>query len=228
MKRQTQRPVQLWLASTNSGKLREFREAALAHGIEVKSLPGIDSMLPCIEDGLTFEENARKKAIHYSRAFDGLVFADDSGLCVDALGGAPGVFSARYAGEGAADETNNARLIAELCGRRASASSSLSGGPLSSAYYDCAVALALGGRVLITSEGRAYGAIIEHPRGLGGFGYDPHFYYPPLGHTFAELTPEAKFAVSHRGEAFRRLLDAIERWTPGEPPQHRDKSPVIS
>jgi XTP/dITP diphosphohydrolase len=174
MKRQTQRPVQLWLASTNSGKLREFSEAALRDGIGAKSLPGIDSMLPCIEDGLTFEENARKKAIHYSRAFDGLVFVDDSGLCVDALGGAPGVFSARYAGEGAADEANNARLIAELRGRQASASVSGSDGPLSRAYYDCVIALAWGGRVLITSEGRVYGAIIEHPRGLGGFGYDPH------------------------------------------------------
>lgn len=214
MARGPDNPIQLWLASTNACKLREFSEAARSRGISVKSLPAMDRLPPCVEDGLTFDENARKKAVYYSRGFDGLVFADDSGLCVDALAGAPGVFSARYAGPEASDDANNAKLIAELRRERAAAVEE-STWSLSSAYYDCVIALARAGRVLAVRDGRAYGVVIEHPRGSGGFGYDPYFYYPPLGQTFAELSPEAKFAVSHRGEAFRKLLDGIEHSPPG-------------
>jgi XTP/dITP diphosphohydrolase len=212
-------PIQLWLASTSPGKLREFTLAALGHGVRVDGLPGIDQLEPCVEDGLTFEENARKKALYYSRSADGLVFADDSGLCVDALGGAPGVFSARFAGVGASDLDNNAKVLKELrrvigpkgWGRENIAQTP-SGVPLrTAAHYVCVIALAERGRIPTVTEGRADGAIIDQPRGSGGFGYDPYFFYPPLGATFAELSPEAKFAVSHRGEAFRKLLDYLQR-----------------
>lgn len=104
----------LYLASRNPGKLREFRQAALARGIAVESVPGIESLPVCLEDGRTFEENARKKALHYSAYISGPVFADDSGLCVDLLGGAPGVSSARFAGTNSTDKENNRKLIEEL------------------------------------------------------------------------------------------------------------------
>ena len=209
MNRDSALPVHLWLASRNPGKLREFSEAARARGIAVESIPRMELLPPCLEDGLTFEENARKKAAHYSRGFDALVFADDSGLTVDALKGAPGVFSARYAGCEASDDANNSKLTTEL--RRAGARAGINGSNagLSRACYECVIALAERGRVLMVTQGRAHGVIIEHPRGSGGFGYDPYFWYPPLGRTFAELTAQAKFAVSHRGEAFRRLLDGL-------------------
>ena len=215
-------PLHLWLASTNPGKLREFAEAAVAHDACVGSLAAVRLLPPCVEDGQTFEANARKKAIYYSSAADALVFADDSGLCVDALGGAPGVYSARFAGSEASDADNNAKLIEEL--RRAVGNGPWTldrtgengrGGPdehaPTRASYVCVIALALRGRLLVVTEGRARGVIIEQPRGSGGFGYDPYFFYPPLGVTFAELSPEAKFAVSHRGEAFQKLLDYLER-----------------
>lgn len=212
-------PLQLWLASTSSGKLREFREAALLHNVRVDELPGISLLTPCLEDGRSFEENARKKALYYSSDADGLIFADDSGLCVDALGGAPGVFSARFAGVDASDAANNAKLLQEL--RRAmgpgswdedDAAQASSRVPLrAAAHYVCVIALAERGRVVTMTTGRADGTIIGQPRGSGGFGYDPYFFYPPLGATFAELSPQAKFAVSHRGEAFRKLLDYLER-----------------
>lgn len=189
--------------------MREFSEAARSRRVSVNCLPAMDRLPPCVEDGLTFDENARKKAIYYSRGFDGFVFADDSGLCVDALGGAPGVFSARYAGPGASDEDNNAKLIAELLRTRAVDPAGAGDHGLSGARYECVIALAERGRLLIVTEGRADGVIIEHPRGSGGFGYDPYFYYPPLGRTFAELNPDAKFAVSHRGKAFLKLLDRL-------------------
>ena len=222
----------LFLASSNPGKVREFREAAAARGVTVETLPVFAELPACIEDGTTFEENARKKAIHYSRNSPGLVFADDSGLCVDALDGAPGVYSARFAGPQATDEQNNQRLLAEIhqveAGARLNRNSrieirNLKPGarvsnfdfPVSAAsgnraaHYICVIALAEAGQVLATVEGRADGVIIDEPRGAGGFGYDPYFYYPPLGKTFAEILAEEKFAVSHRGEAFRKLLDYL-------------------
>jgi len=205
----------LYLASSNSGKLREFREAAAARGITVEALPQFDKLAVCVEDGATFEVNACKKALHYSRNFQGLVFADDSGISVDALGGAPGVHSARFAGPDATDEQNNELLLAEL--RRVEAEWRTQAGATArppapfdrAAHYDCVIALAQGGQVLAVVEGRVEGVIIDEPRGTGGFGYDPYFFFPPLGKTFAEITPEEKFAVSHRGAAFRKLLDYL-------------------
>jgi len=197
--RTSHNPV-LYLASTNPGKLREFREAASRRGTTIDALPGIARMAPCFEDGSTFEQNARLKARHYSALAPGLVFADDSGICVDALGGGPGIHSARFAGPRASDEANNAKLIVSLA-------------PFEehqrTAHYVCVIALAEAGRIIAVTEGRAAGLILAEPRGEGGFGYDPYFLFPPLGQTFAELSPEAKFAVSHRGQAFRKLLDYV-------------------
>jgi XTP/dITP diphosphohydrolase len=199
--------------------VREFREAAAVRGVSVAALPGFAEMPVCVEDGVTFAENARKKAIHYSRNAAGWVFADDSGICVDALDGAPGVYSARFAGPDASDAQNNARLLADIHRReqlaalpqdRSSAGTPQPKHPVSrAAHYVCVIALAEAGRILTLVEGSADGVIIDEPRGTGGFGYDPYFYYPPLGKTFAEMLPEEKFGVSHRGEAFRRLLDYL-------------------
>ena len=197
----------LYLASSNPGKLREFREAAKLSGFQVEPVPGIQTLPSVIEDGRTFHENASKKAVHYGRSVDGLVFADDSGVCVDALGGAPGVFSARFAGEGASDEANNRKLLEEL--RRVEAGGNRT--PDRRAHYVCVLALARRGEILTLVEGRALGLMLDEPRGSGGFGYDPYFYYPPLGQTFAELTPNEKIQVSHRGEAFRKLFDELTR-----------------
>lgn len=207
------RHLSLFLASSNPGKLREFRDAAAARGRTVEALPGFAELALCIENGQTFEENARKKAIHYSRDFSGWVFADDSGICVEALNGAPGIYSARFAGPQATDEQNNERLLAEIhhveAQRRAQAEIAPRRPELfnRAAHYICVIALAEAGQVLTVVEGRADGVIIDEPRGTGGFGYDPYFFYPPLGKTFAEILSEEKFAVSHRGAAFRRLLD---------------------
>ena len=198
----------IFLASANPGKLREFQSAARPLGIEVKVLPGFCQLAPCIEDGATFEANARKKAVHYSAFTNRLVFADDSGICVDALDGAPGVLSARFAGRGANDRTNNEKLLSEL--RRVGAGSKPAP-TRRAAHYVCVIALAQGEQILTSVEGRADGVIIETPRGAGGFGYDPYFFYPPLEKTFAELSTEEKFAVSHRGEAFRKLLDFLTK-----------------
>ncbi len=205
----------LYLASSNPGKLREFREAAAERGITIEPLPGFARMPICVEDGTTFEENARKKAIHYSRSSPGRVFADDSGICVDALNGTPGVYSARFAGPEATDAQNNQRLLADLhlFEVQANTRTAIACGPYKlshrAAHYVCVIALAEAGQVLTVLEGRADGVIIDAPRGTGGFGYDPYFLYPPLNKTFAELLPEQKFAVSHRGIAFRKLLEYL-------------------
>ena len=201
--------MRLYLASANPGKLREFREAAWARGIQLDSVPDLCSLPSCIEDGLSFEDNARKKALHYSARFDGLVFADDSGICVDALNGAPGVHSARFAGPGAHDEANNQKLLAELRREEESNATQVGLSPSRGAHYVCVIVLAQKAQVLAVVDGRVDGLIIDAPCGSGGFGYDPYFFYPPLGKTFAEITPEEKFSVSHRGHAFRRLLDSL-------------------
>jgi XTP/dITP diphosphohydrolase len=217
----------LFLASSNPGKLREFRAAAAARGITVEELPSFANITPCIENGSTFAENARKKAIHYSRNCPGWVFADDSGICVDALDGAPGVYSARFAGSQATDAQNNQQLLAEIHrvemqrSARAATVPPMRAPFNRAAHYVCVIALAEAGHVLSVVEGRADGVIIDEPRGAGGFGYDPYFLHLSLGKTFAEMLPEEKFAVSHRGAAFRHLLDYL---CPLEPPRQRPPS----
>ena len=190
------------IATSNAGKLRDFVAAAAAHGIEIAPLPDFDKLPEVVEDGATFDANARKKAEHYSHWFSGaLVLADDSGLAVDALGGAPGVRSARYAasrGEiNSSDEANNRRLLRDM--------ESVPDADRA-AQFVCAIAAACDGRTLATFHGAARGQMLREPRGSGGFGYDPLFYFPSLGKTFAELTPEEKAGVSHRGAAFRKFL----------------------
>ena len=169
--------MKLYCATSNPGKLREFALAA-GPGWEFIPLAGIP---PCEETGATFEENAIEKAIYYSRHAPGLLFAEDSGLEVDALGGAPGVRSARFAGEGASDDDNNRLLIDKLRGVDDR-----------SARYVCAIALAEAGEALRTFRGEVAGRIIEKPLGTNGFGYDPYFYYEPFGLTFAQASPEQK------------------------------------
>ncbi len=209
--------MKLLLASTNRAKLREFREGAREYHFAVEAVPRIGNLPPCAEDGTTFEANARKKALHYAAFAPGLVFADDSGLSVNALGGAPGVYSARFSGPGATDESNNEKLIFALRYKAAGAGARealrspmdatlISGFP---AYYTCVIAAARNQQVLVVVEGRCDGLIIETPRGRRGFGYDPYFLYPPLGKTFAEITSKQKFVVSHRGIAFRKLLNML-------------------
>lgn len=195
--------ARLYLASSNQGKLAEFRALAekAAPGVELELLPGIDS-LPRFEETLsTFAENAAGKALHYSRLRKGLVFADDSGLVVPALGGAPGVLSARYAGVRASDSERIEKLLRELGGAR---------GLERRAQFVCVIALAEQGGAKAIVSNRVNGEILEKPRGARGFGYDPVFYFPPMQRTFAELSPEEKNEHSHRGKAFRKLLAAIE------------------
>jgi len=191
------------IATSNAGKLRDFSAAAAAQGIEIAVLPDFDKLPEVVEDGATFDANARKKAEHYSHWFSSaLVLADDSGLAVDALGGAPGVGAGRYCarrGEvNSLDAANNERLLRDM-----------EPVPVAerTAQFVCAIAVARDGRTLATFHGAARGRILREARGSGGFGYDPLFYFPALEKTFAELTAEEKAAVSHRGAAFRKFLE---------------------
>ncbi len=201
------------IATSNPGKLVDFAGAAEPHGIEVVGLPDFPSLPPVIEDGATFEANARKKAEAYSRSAPGeIVLADDSGLQVDALGGAPGVHSARYAAEAphlidsnTDDHANNARLLREL---RNTSPESRTG------RFVCVIAAARGGETLAVFEGKAEGTILDGPRGTNGFGYDSLFYFPPIAKSFAELTPLEKSAHSHRGAAFRKFVAWYESQRP--------------
>ena len=190
--------IRLTCATGNPGKLREFRMAAGPESdMEIQLLPAFSQIPPCAEDGSTFEENAILKARHYSRYASGLLFADDSGLEVDALGDAPGVYSARFAAPDATDEANNRLLLERMRGIANRA-----------ARFVCVIALVEGERLLRVFRGVVEGSITGEPRGSGGFGYDPLFYHPPFGCTFGEMSAEQKFAVSHRGQALRAML----RW----------------
>jgi|SRR5581483_4876680 len=188
--------MQLYCATKNPGKLREFIE--IAGGVQV--LPGLDAIPAPEETGNTFEQNAADKATYYSRFCGGLLFVDDSGIEVDALGGAPGVYSARFAGPSATDEANN-RLLLER----------MSGESNRRARYVCVVALARRGELLESFRGEVEGELLEAPHGSNGFGYDPLFYYPPFGRTFGEVSAEEKKQVSHRGRALRRMREYLDR-----------------
>jgi len=168
--------------------------------VVLELVPEFASLPEFAENAATFGENALGKALHYSRFGDGLVFADDSGLVVPALGGAPGVHSARYAGAGASNEERIGKLLAEMHGLR---------GAVRAAYFVCVIAAARGGRGVAIVSARVDGEILEAARGVGGFGYDPVFYSAELGKTFAELHADEKNRMSHRGKAFRRLVGGI-------------------
>jgi XTP/dITP diphosphohydrolase len=196
------------VATSNAGKIRDLIGAAAAHNVQIETLADFAALPSVVEDGLTFEANARKKAGHYSKYSHGeLVIADDSGLEVDALKGAPGVRSARYAADehnapedapNSDDEANNARLLRELhevpdefrTGR-----------------FVCVIAVARNGHTLAAFHGKAEGIIQRAARGSNGFGYDPLFFFPEIHKTFAELTAEEKAGHSHRGAAFRAFLE---------------------
>ncbi|HYH00839.1 MAG TPA: RdgB/HAM1 family non-canonical purine NTP pyrophosphatase [Terriglobales bacterium] len=198
------------IATSNRGKLRDFSAAASLHGLDIAPVPDFHLIPTPREDAPTFEANACKKAEHYSRFAKGeLVLADDSGLRVDALNGAPGVRSARYAADengvdaathtNSDDAANNDRLLRELSGvppeRR-------------TARFVCAIAAARDGRTVAVFRGEVKGTILHEPKGTQGFGYDPLFYVEVFDKTFAELSAAEKTSISHRGQAFEKFL----RW----------------
>jgi XTP/dITP diphosphohydrolase len=194
--------IRLFCATTNPGKLREFRHAAEnlePEFFEIDSLPGLKQITPPDETGATFEENAVQKAIYYSSFTAELMFAEDSGLEVDALNGAPGVHSARFSGPEATDAKNNALLLEELAGAT-----------VRTARYVCVIALVRQGRVLATFRGTVEGEILNEERGANGFGYDPMFYCSALQCTFGEATTEMKLHVSHRGVATKKMLQYLK------------------
>lgn len=193
--------TKLYCGTGNLGKLREFQQAA-GPDLPIESVHGLD----CPETGNTFEANARQKALCYARAIEQregpgqLLFVDDSGIEIDALDGAPGVYSARFAGVDADDAKNNALMLEKLRdvepARR-------------TARYVCVIALARGPEILATFRDVAEGRIIDQPRGEGGFGYDPYFFFEPTVSTFAEISAEEKWKHSHRGKAFRQMLSYL-------------------
>jgi XTP/dITP diphosphohydrolase len=194
-------PAKILLASSNRGKLAEFEALAAAGSIPPMELfPGFDSLREFEESAPTFAENAAGKAAHYSRFTDFPVLADDSGLVVPALGGAPGVRSARYAGPGASDADRIQKLIGEMRGKS---------GDARAARFVCVLAVAQRGRVFAVTSDFASGMLLDESRGAGGFGYDPIFYVSEADKTFAELSREEKNRLSHRGKAFRRMLKAL-------------------
>lgn len=198
--------MKLIIATNNAHKAQEIRQILADSFSALDTLREAGLAIEVVEDGATFVENAVKKAEQVLAAAPGYdaALSDDSGLAVDALGGAPGVYSARYAGPQHDDADNNRKLMADMAG--------VPDGQRGCRFV-CAVALARRGRPTVTAEGACEGVLLRAPRGENGFGYDPYFYYPPAGRTFAELTGEAKNAVSHRRRALEslRALLAQER-----------------
>ncbi len=198
--------MKILLATKNRGKIEEFGRLFEEFGHEVVSLLDLGEIPSVEEDGATFEENAIKKAKGYAEATGMAALADDSGLEVDALGGAPGVYSARYAGPSATDADNNRKLLKALEGVPE---------PERTARFRCVLALYLPDGRLITAHGTCEGLIALEPKGEGGFGYDPIFFVPSKGRTMAELSPEEKNAISHRGRAIERLRPALTEFFKG-------------
>jgi XTP/dITP diphosphohydrolase len=192
--------VKIYCATTNAGKLREFRQS-LGSSFDLETVPGLAGIAAPEETGSTFEENSVQKALYYARGVNGLVFAEDSGLSVDALGGAPGIYSARFAGPGATDALNNQLLMEKISGVANRA-----------ARYVCVVALARDGALAGTFRGEVEGEIAIEPRGSNGFGYDPLFFYPPFGCTFGEASAAQKLSVSHRSRALAAMCEALQRF----------------
>lgn len=192
------------LATRNNGKTREFRQLLADFPVEIKSLNDFGPIPEVEEDGETFDDNAYKKALFTAKALGLPAMADDSGLVVAALDGAPGVKSARYAGEDASDQDNMAKLLKNMedkIDRRAA--------------FECVISIAVPSGPALTYEGRCEGEITREPRGTSGFGYDPVFFYQEYGRTFAELSSEEKNSVSHRGRALREVVaefDKILKW----------------
>lgn len=188
------------LATRNSGKIREFQQLLKNFPVEIKNLNDFGPIPEVEEDGTTFDDNAYKKAL-FTAKFLGLpAISDDSGLVVEALGGAPGVKSARYAGENATDKANIDKLLKEMEGkddRRAA--------------FECVISIAVPSGPALTYEGRCEGEIAKNPKGTSGFGYDPVFFYPQYGKTFAELSSDEKNRVSHRGKALGGVVAEFDK-----------------
>lgn len=194
--------VRVLLASSNPGKLREYAQMAGGAALEIDLIPNFRALPPFDESAPTFAENSAGKALHYSQFTPEFVLADDSGLVVPALGGAPGVLSARYAGPDATDADRVRKLLREMEGKA---------GDQRRARFVCVTTLARNGRVLAVTSDFAEGTLTEQPRGADGFGYDPVFFSAELGRTFAEACQEEKNRCSHRGKAFRKLLEFLTR-----------------
>lgn len=188
--------TEVLLATRNRGKLREFQSLLGGMELSFRTLDDFPNLGEPVEDGATFEANAIKKAAEYSKATGMIAIADDSGLVVDALGGRPGVYSARYAGDDAGDDDNNEKLLLDMRGFPEGARG---------AAFVCVLAAATPDGRTVTSEGRCEGEIINFPKGDGGFGYDPLFYIPSLGCTMAELPADKKNEISHRGKAVKKF-----------------------
>jgi XTP/dITP diphosphohydrolase len=192
------------LATRNKGKVREFRELLKDFPVEIKSLSDFGPIPEVEEDGKTFDDNAYKKALFTAKVLGLPAIADDSGLVVEALGGAPGVISARYAGENATDRDNIDKLLSEMDGKENRR-----------AAFECVISIAVPSGPALTYEGRCEGEITREPRGISGFGYDPVFFYPEYNKTFAEISSEEKNSVSHRGKALGEVVaefDKILKW----------------
>jgi XTP/dITP diphosphohydrolase len=192
--------IVLTIATHNEGKKREYQLLLKEFPIKIRALSDFQKALNLEEEGATFEEVARNKALTASRLLNIRALADDSGLMVEALGGAPGIRSARYAGSGATDHQNNLKLLTAMAGKAQR-----------NATFVCAIAIAKPTGQVVSYTGRCSGIITQKPIGTEGFGYDSLFYYPPLGRTFAQLSPDKKNKVSHRGQAMGKLADDFER-----------------
>jgi XTP/dITP diphosphohydrolase len=190
----------LVIASGNLGKTAEIRDLLAGFPVHIKNLGDFGPIPPVVEDGETFDENAYKKASFVSRVLGLPALADDSGLVVEALDGAPGIYSARYAGDDASDIQRCTKLLAEMKGKTNR-----------QAAFECVISIAVPTGAALTYEARCEGLLLEMPAGENGFGYDPVFYYPPLKKTFAELTREQKSRVSHRGRALGQLKDEFDK-----------------
>ena len=196
-------PHTLILGTTNAGKLRELVELLAPHGIACRSLAGLPDAVDVEETGASFAANAALKATLQAQALGSWVLAEDSGLVVPALDGAPGIYSARFSGPDATDVANNSLLLERLRGES---------GRRRAAHYACHAALAdPAGTVVATSSGSCGGLIAEAPAGSGGFGYDPLFIVPEYHRTFGELSGAVKAVISHRARAMRAMLPAILR-----------------
>ena len=190
----------LVIATSNLGKTAEIRDMLEGFPVNIKNLADFGPIPPVVEDGDTFDDNAYKKASFVAKVLGLPALADDSGLVVDALGGAPGVYSARYAGEDATDKQRYTKLLAEMKGETNR-----------KAAFECVLSIAVPSGPALTYEASCEGLIAEAPAGEGGFGYDPVFYYPPLKKTFGQLTRAEKSRVSHRGKALQEFGEEFDK-----------------
>lgn len=191
------------IATNNKGKAKEFEKLFQAYNYSVKTLLDFPEIEDIPETGVTFEENALQKAEAVSKLLNGIVLADDSGLEVDALDGAPGIYSARFAGEHGNDSLNNKKLIKDLEGIKEEDRK---------ANFHCSLALVGPNREPLTVEGKVYGYILEEPKGENGFGYDPLFYVPEFNKSMAELSADKKNEISHRSKAIKELSKHLTDW----------------